>query len=56
MSTPSEGGNASEAPQGRVWAEMTAGDFGRPVQPVQGALFAEPDEFGTLDLFDSAGE
>lgn len=38
------------------WPAMTAADFGAAPRPVQGALFQEPDEYGTLDLFDTAGE
>lgn len=38
------------------WLEMSAEDFGDAPQAVQGALFQAPDAFGTLDLFDTAGE
>lgn len=39
-----------------LWADMTPEDFGEEPTTVQGALFAEPDPTGTLDLFDSVEE
>ena len=56
MSETLKSEGSGEVTQGRAWLEMTGGDFGRPVLPVQQSLFAEPDGFGTLDLFDTAGE
>lgn len=39
-----------------LWLDMTGTDFDVTRQPVQGALFQEPDVCGTLDLFDTASE
>lgn len=38
------------------WLDMTAADFGQETDPVQDALFPEPDPCGTLDLFDAPTE
>lgn len=38
------------------WVDMAGTDFDENRRPVQGALFQEPDAFGTLDLFDAASE
>jgi len=38
----------------RNWDTMTPAMFDTDAKPVQGALFAAPDQCGTPDLFDSA--
>ena len=35
-----------------LWADMQPEQFDTSAKPVQCALFAEPDKYGTPDLFD----